>query len=931
MMRPENAQTAAAASLPDDTYLPLQWYIDHSHTPGVAIDINLLPVWEGAGGRAYTGHGINVGIFDSLVEGSHPDLAANYDGWLTIDGLNYTNTASAHGTECAGVIAAVADNGLGTTGIAYGATVTSVPISFSGYIITSYLRLAMPHARDFDVVNMSYGSSIPFDNDEDSDAWNTQLQGDYKAAADFGRDGLGTILVAAGGNFRTDRSSADANLSRFQNERHTITVGAVDSTGFVSEYSSGGASYLVCGLTSGGFLSRGVTTTDLTGIYGNNDGTNPVYEPVSVDYTTHFGGTSAAAPEIAAVTALMLEANPGLGWRDVRDILALSARHIGSDIGADPTQAEIVGWQLNASSNVNGAGLHFSNTYGYGLVDATAAVRLAESWTHSRTSANEQTRTADLAAPVAMPSYGETDISFTIASGITAENVTLFLDIHQDNTYGFTITLVAPSGTRSELFSHRGGYSNGQWVPWTFESNAFLGEDPAGTWQVIITNNSSRFDGTLNAATLSVYGDTTTVDNDYLYSNEFGILAGVSTSHVLSDSGGIDTINAAMVSSASLIDLRDGRTGHINGQHLTISAGTIIENATGGDGGDTLTGNAVGNHLMGMRGADRLNGFDGRDVLDGGAGNDVIQGGQGADTLIGGDGVDTVSYAASSARVAINLASGAAAGGDARGDHVEGFENIAGSAFGDSLTGDAGNNNLKGNDGDDLLFGLGGDDHLVGGIGNDGIDGGAGNDLIEGGTGADTLIGGDGSDRVSYATSSVAVAVDLGRVAPSGRQSVHGGDAEGDHISGFENARGSAFDDVLSGDAGNNSLQGNAGDDILWGRDGDDRLEGGTGADTLSGGKGHDIFVFSALDFAATDDVRDFRHGDHIDLRAIDAIAGGSDDAFAFIGEAAFSAAGQVRVWFDGHDTHVEANGVDFSLLLTGVQAAGLSGSDFFL
>ena len=501
--------TAPGNALPDDPLLPLQWYIDRSHTPDVAIDIDLLPVWSGAGGQAYSGHGVNVAVFDSLIEATHPDLAANYDGWLTIDGLNYTNTASAHGTECAGVIAAVANNGVGTTGIAYGATLTSVPVSFSGSVITGYLQLAMPHAQDFDVVNMSYGSLQPFDGYDNRAAWNDQFAADYTAAADAGRGGLGTILVAAGGNFRLETTDADANLSRFQNERHTITVGAVDSTGYVSEYSSGGASYLVCGLTTGDYLSRGITTTDLTGIYGNNDGVNPVYDPVPIDYTTHFGGTSAAAPEIAAVTALMLEANPNLGWRDVRDILALSARHVGSDIGAPPTQAEIVGWQLNASSNVNGAGLHFSNTYGYGLVDATAAVRLAESWTHSRTSANEQSRVADLAAPVAMPTYGETDLSFDIAPGMTAENVTLFLDISQNNIRAFTVTLIAPSGTQSVLFSHRGDYANTHWVPWTFESNAFLGEDPTGTWRVVITNDGSNAPGTLNAATLSVYGDTT--------------------------------------------------------------------------------------------------------------------------------------------------------------------------------------------------------------------------------------------------------------------------------------------------------------------------------------------------------------------------------------------------------------------------------------
>uniref|UniRef100_UPI002B41143D S8 family serine peptidase n=1 Tax=Photorhabdus africana TaxID=3097554 RepID=UPI002B41143D len=88
------------------------------------------------------------------------------------------------------------------------------------------------------------------------------------------------------------------------------------------------------------------------------------------DYTS-MQGTSFAAPIISGVVALMLEANPNLGYRDVQQILALSARKIN-----DPSTA----WSDNSSHSWNGGGMHTSNDYGFGQIDARAAVRLAESW-----------------------------------------------------------------------------------------------------------------------------------------------------------------------------------------------------------------------------------------------------------------------------------------------------------------------------------------------------------------------------------------------------------------------------------------------------------------------------------------------------------------------------------------------------------------------
>ena len=144
-----------------------------------------------------------------------------------------------------------------------------------------------------------------------------------------------------------------------------------------------------------------------------------------------------------------------------------------------------------------------------------------------------------------------------------------------------------------------------------------------------------------------------------------------------------------------------------------------------------------------------LEGGAGNDSLIGDAGDDLIAGGAGADVLSGGDGIDTLSYAGSSAGVTVDLAIGTAAGGDAAGDTISGFENLTGSALADTLTGDAGDNILIGGAGADTLAGGAGDDVIEGGAGNDALTGGAGIDDLEGGTGDDLLTGGADDDVIA--------------------------------------------------------------------------------------------------------------------------------------------------------------------------------------
>ncbi|MBJ7498792.1 MAG: hypothetical protein JHC57_03445 [Sphingopyxis sp.] len=242
----------------------------------------------------------------------------------------------------------------------------------------------------------------------------------------------------------------------------------------------------------------------------------------------------------------------------------------------------------------------------------------------------------------------------------------------------------------------------------------------------------------------------------------------------------------------------------LDGQRVVVAAGTA---------GDDLIG--------GSAGADALIGGAGSDMLVGNAGDDVLAGGSGADILVGGAGRDLLSYAGSGAAVQVDLMRLSASGGDAAGDLFDGFEDVEGSAFADTLAGDAGANRLFGGNGDDRLSS------------------GAGDDMLDGGAGADLLDGGAGIDRVDYGSSGAGVVVDLADGAASG------GEAAGDRLIGIEAVEGSAFADTFSGAEGADSFGGGAGDDRIDGRGGNDLLAGGAGADTLIGGAGFDSADYS--------------------------------------------------------------------------------------
>jgi Ca2+-binding RTX toxin-like protein len=325
--------------------------------------------------------------------------------------------------------------------------------------------------------------------------------------------------------------------------------------------------------------------------------------------------------------------------------------------------------------------------------------------------------------------------------------------------------------------------------------------------RVLLAGNDTMTGGSLGDE-ISGFGG-----NDALAGgNGDDILIGRSGADSLNGGTGIDAASYAGSTAGVTVNLT---TGAASGGHAAGDTFTAIENLVGSDHADTLTGNARDNLLNGGLGNDGLWGGGGNDTLAGDGGNDTLTGGAGGDALSGGAGTDAASYATSTAGVTVNLATGAASGGHAAGDTLQGIENLIGSSHADTLTGNFGNNALSGGDGNDTLIGA---------------------------AGADALNGGAGIDAASYAGSNAGVRVHLALGGAAG------GDADGDTFTGIDALIGSAYSDHLAGDAGDNHLYGEDGNDALWGGDGNDIIIGGAGIDGAKGGYGNDTFLATAND-----------------------------------------------------------------------------------
>lgn len=600
--------------LTNDPFLSSQWYISNTGQRGAqGFDLNLLPIW----GR-YSGKGLIIAVNDDGMDLTHPDLAANllvnlaYDGVRDTLGQGFQSSdpeINSHGTVVGSIIGMVANNGLGGSGIAWGAKIVPALVLGEGGPDNKIAQVFLSNLNANAAISVnSWGQDEAFqENFGETGRQSDQEWGAVLARlVTEGRGGLGMVIAVAGGNAR--ESGADVGLSNFTSNKFTIAVGAITHDGKPTDYSSQGASLLVTALGGVGTEDAGldsgfgIFSADVAGSLGYNS----LYGEAG-NYAFQNQGTSYSQPMVAAITALMLEANPKLGFRDVMSILAMTARK---------TDATNNSWVQQSGTEWNLGGMHFSRDFGYGLVDAAAAVRLAESWAGG---INTMTNWISAEGVSATPSgtipdntpNGFFQASATVEQAVTIERLEVDIVLTAAQSNQLKASLTSPSGTTHTLFDRPATSDDptSAW-PYTFTMGltAFMGETSGGTWTLRLSDVVTGETATFYSFTVRAWGKNPGPDNQYVFTDEF---SGVKT---LSDTGGADTVNAAAVSQAVSLSLKAGDQNVLPNGSFTIAAGTVIKNAFGGAGDDTLTGNALNN---------RLRGNEGNDTIDGGAGIDT--------------------------------------------------------------------------------------------------------------------------------------------------------------------------------------------------------------------------------------------------------------------------------------------------------------------
>lgn len=652
-----------------DPNFPAQWHLDATaNNTQWGIDA------EAAWGTA-TGENVTIAIVDTRQHTGHPDLAGSFNAGISFDsgnidwngdgiGDNNPNITlaagsnmwpnivdfdcvapldgipddcvrfQAHGTAVAGI--ALGDNeGTGIVGVApdanYAAFNFLEPDQGTGVLPANGPFQAQSIVNTFSAANIT-----PIDVFNNSWGFNNTRLLRFSTFLDLQavqNAATRSILVKSAGNNRDASGTFNGwdrtNLDQMH-MRQAIMVAAAQQNGSVEFYSNPGSNNLISAPVNR--TGNGNTwTSDVTDVF-NNGADNRGY--VDGNITTAFNGTSAAAPMVTGVIALMLEANPNLDWRNAQHILIDTAQKNGLidqngdgifDGGDGDSNGAIDNFNIrntflgtvNYDTDVDGfadpyhtgwfqnaAGNWVSDDFGFGMVDARAAVQAAVAWSlvPPELSVDSFTKTITTGV-IAEGNLGGLNSVNNIDTFITESNLTVeWVEVTINATVGdpddLMLVLRSPSGTQSVLMAPGGTSVQQNINNFTFNTNQFWDENASGTWtlQALDTGVADGQATTINDWQISIYGtcdvvsplQVTSLANPFASLNNFASLA-LSAGGLGPASYVINNVSQVGDSSSMGVFSNGAASGLPLDQGLLFTSGKLVDAIGPNDKPDTST------------------------------------------------------------------------------------------------------------------------------------------------------------------------------------------------------------------------------------------------------------------------------------------------------------------------------------------------------